>query len=118
MMAAVNAGCGRKGHIDMNNPLDRAAIIASLETEQGWQLTSEDESLQIIEKTYIFKDFNAAFGFMGRVALMAERANHHPEFHNRYRQVTIRWQRILVAALPRLIWKWQRFVISLPLIAG
>jgi 4a-hydroxytetrahydrobiopterin dehydratase len=91
MMAAVNASCGRKGHIDMNNPLDRAAIIASLETEQGWQLTSEDESLQIIEKTYIFKDFNAAFGFMGRVALMAERANHHPEFHNRYRQVTIRW---------------------------
>ena len=75
----------------MNNPLDRAAIIAGLEDRQGWQLTSEDASFQVIEKKYFFKDFNAAFGFMGRVALMAERANHHPEFHNQYRQVTIRW---------------------------
>jgi len=87
----ANAGSGRKGQIDMNKPLDRAAIIAGLEDRQGWQLTPEDASLQIIEKTYFFKNFNAAFGFMGRVALMAERANHHPEFHNQYRQVTIRW---------------------------
>ena len=75
----------------MNNPLDRAAIIVGLEDRQGWQLTSEDASFQVIEKKYFFKDFNAAFGFMGRVALMAERANPHPEFHNQYRQVTIRW---------------------------
>ena len=75
----------------MNNPLDRAAIIVGLEDRQGWQLTSEDASFQVIEKKYFFMDFNAAFGFMGRVALMAERANHHPEFHNQYRQVTIRW---------------------------
>ena len=74
----------------MNNPLDRAAIIAGLEDRQGWQLTPEDASFRVIEKTYCFKDFNAAFGFMARVALMAERANHHPEFHNQYRQVTIR----------------------------
>ena len=89
--AAANADFGRKGQIDMNNPLDRTAIIAGLEDRQGWQLTPEDASFQVIEKTYLFKDFNAAFGFMGRVALMAERANHHPEFHNQYRQVTIRW---------------------------
>ena len=75
----------------MNDPLDRAAIIAGLEDRQGWQLTPGDASLQIIEKTYVFANFNAAFGFMGRVALMAERANHHPEFHNQYRQVMIRW---------------------------
>ena len=75
----------------MNNPLDRAAIIAGLEDRQGWHLTPEDASFQVIEKTYLFKYFNAAFGFMGRVALMAERANHHPELHNQYRQVTIRW---------------------------
>ena len=75
----------------MNTSPDRAAIIAGLEDRQGWQLTPEDASFQVIEKTYLFKDFNAAFGFMGRVALMAERANHHPEFHNQYRQVTIRW---------------------------
>ena len=75
----------------MNNPLGRAAIIASLEDRQGWELTPEDVSFQVIEKTYFFQDFNAAFGFMGRVALIAERANHHPEFHNQYRQVMVRW---------------------------
>ena len=75
----------------MNNLLDRAAIIAGLEDRQGWQLTPEDAPFQVIEKTYFFKDFNSSFGFMGRVALMAERANHHPEFYNQYRQVTVRW---------------------------
>ena len=75
----------------MNNPLDRAAIIAGLKDKQGWELTPEDASFQVIEKTYFFQDFNAAFGFMGRVALIAERANHHPEFHNQYRQVMVRW---------------------------
>jgi len=36
----------------MNNPLDRAAIIVGLEDRQGWQLTSEDASFQVIEKKY------------------------------------------------------------------
>ena len=75
----------------MNNLLDRAAIIAGLEDRQGWELTPEDASFQVIEKFFLFQNFNAAFGFMGRVALIAERANHHPEFHNQYRQVTVRW---------------------------
>jgi 4a-hydroxytetrahydrobiopterin dehydratase len=75
----------------MNNPLDRAAIIAGLKDKQGWELTPKDASFQVIEKTYFFQDFNAAFGFMGRVALIAERANHHPELHNQYREVTVRW---------------------------
>ena len=75
----------------MNNPLDRTVIIADLEDRHGWQLKPEDASFQVIEKTYFFQDFNAAFGFMGRVALIAERANHHPELHNQYREVTVRW---------------------------
>lgn len=76
----------------MNEPLDKKAIIAGLESLQGWQLTPQGDSTPpAIEKTYLFKGFNAAFGFMGRVALVAERANHHPEFHNLYRQVTVRW---------------------------
>ncbi|MGB0583782.1 MAG: 4a-hydroxytetrahydrobiopterin dehydratase, partial [Candidatus Puniceispirillaceae bacterium] len=54
----------------MNNPLDRAAIIAGLEDRQGWRLTPEDASFQVIEKNYLFQNFNAAFGFMGRVALI------------------------------------------------
>jgi len=74
-----------------NEPLDQLAIIAGLKPLSNWQVSPEDGLPQVIEKNYIFKDFNAAFGFMGRVALMAERANHHPEFHNRYRQVTVRW---------------------------
>ena len=37
-----------------------------------------------------FADFVAAFGFMGKVALLAERANHHPEWSNVYNRVTIR----------------------------
>jgi 4a-hydroxytetrahydrobiopterin dehydratase len=43
-----------------------------------------------IEKTFEFKDFINAFSFMGRVALLAEKANHHPEWSNVYNKVTIR----------------------------
>lgn len=35
-------------------------------------------------KTFLFPDFNSAFGFMTRVALKAERMNHHPEWNNVY----------------------------------
>ena len=44
-----------------------------------------------IEAEFSFKGFNAAFGFMTRVALAAERQNHHPEWSNVYNCVTIRW---------------------------
>ncbi|MDB0016466.1 hypothetical protein N9E28_02835 [Alphaproteobacteria bacterium] len=37
----------------MNNPLDRAAIIVGLEDRQGWQLTSEDVSFQVIKKIFL-----------------------------------------------------------------
>lgn len=42
-----------------------------------------------IAKTFVFKDFNAAFGFMARVALMAERMDHHPEWFNVYNRVEV-----------------------------
>ena len=102
----------------MNNPLDRAAIIAGLEDRQGWQLTPEDASFQVIEKNYLFQNFNAAFGFMGRVALIAERANHHPEFHNQYRQVMVRWATHSCGGITTLDLEMAKLVISLPLIAG
>ncbi|WP_293676036.1 4a-hydroxytetrahydrobiopterin dehydratase [uncultured Phenylobacterium sp.] len=38
-------------------------------------------------KTFKFKDFNAAFGFMTRVALMADKLDHHPEWFNVYNRV-------------------------------
>ncbi len=42
-----------------------------------------------LTKTFIFRDFLEAFGFMARVALLAERANHHPDWCNVYKTVRI-----------------------------
>ena len=42
-----------------------------------------------IAKTFTFKNFNAAFGFMTRVALVAEKMDHHPEWRNVYRTVEV-----------------------------
>ncbi|MBK7344642.1 MAG: 4a-hydroxytetrahydrobiopterin dehydratase [Saprospiraceae bacterium] len=49
--------------------------------------TEADNSLT---RTFQFCDFNAAFGFMTRVALVAERMDHHPEWTNVYNRVEIR----------------------------
>ena len=43
-----------------------------------------------IERRFEFKDFSQAWGFMSRVALAAEAANHHPEWSNTYNRVDIR----------------------------
>ena len=75
----------------MSSRLDETAVIAGLKTLQGWQLARDDEQRLAIEKDYPFTSFNAAFAFLGRVALIAERANHHPELLNRYRRVLVRW---------------------------
>ena len=75
----------------MSIRLDETAVIAGLKTLQGWQLARDDEQRLAIEKDYPFISFNAAFAFLGRVALIAERANHHPELLNRYRRVLVRW---------------------------
>jgi len=64
---------------------DLNTAIAELD---GWTLV---EGGAAIEKVFMFKGFNAAFGFISRVALAAERHNHHPEWSNVYNRVTIRW---------------------------
>lgn len=61
----------------------RARALASL---TGW---SEVAGRDAIRKEFRFKDFNQAFGFMSRVALMAERMDHHPEWFNVYNKVDI-----------------------------
>lgn len=43
-----------------------------------------------IERDFKFKDFSEAFGFMARVALLAQAADHHPEWSNVYNKVSIR----------------------------
>ena len=61
----------------------RRAALAEL---SGWK---EVEGRDAIAKGFKFKDFNAAFGFMTRVALMAEKMDHHPEWFNVYNRVEI-----------------------------
>jgi 4a-hydroxytetrahydrobiopterin dehydratase len=51
-----------------------------------WQLRADGLAL---ERTFRFADFNAAFGFMTRVALYADKHDHHPEWFNVYNRVEI-----------------------------
>ncbi len=52
----------------------------------GW---SEIPGREAIGRTYTFTDFNEAFGFMSRVALIAEKKDHHPEWRNVYKTVEV-----------------------------
>ena len=54
--------------------------------EAGW---IHDATRDAITKIYQFEDFTAAFGWMTRAALWAEKWNHHPEWSNVYRTVTV-----------------------------
>jgi len=65
------------------SPAARSDALASL---PGWR---DVEGRDAIARTFTFKDFNAAFGFMTRVALVAEKMNHHPEWFNVYRTVEV-----------------------------
>jgi 4a-hydroxytetrahydrobiopterin dehydratase len=62
---------------------ERTQALADLE---GW---TEVEGRDAIQKSYQFKSFNQAFGFMSRVALAAEKMDHHPEWFNVYNRVDI-----------------------------
>ncbi|XP_071806368.1 pterin-4-alpha-carbinolamine dehydratase-like [Asterias amurensis] len=64
---------------------DKAQKLASLQTA-GWK---EVEGRDAIQKVFMFKNFNQAFGFMSRVALQAEKMDHHPEWFNVYNKVDI-----------------------------
>ena len=52
----------------------------------GWQPVDGRDA---IAKTFTFAGFNEAFGFMSRVALAAEKADHHPEWFNVYNRVDV-----------------------------
>jgi len=58
----------------------------ALGTLPGW---TETEGREAIRKTFTFKDFNEAFGFMSRAALAAEKMDHHPEWRNVYKTVEV-----------------------------
>src|SRR5436305_9465305 len=61
----------------------RAAALAKLD---GW---TEVQGRDAIRKKFTFKDFNEAFGFMARAALVAEKFDHHPEWFNVYNRVEV-----------------------------
>jgi len=61
----------------------RGRALAKL---KGW---SEVKGRDAISKKFVFADFNEAFGFMARAALMAEKLDHHPEWFNVYNRVDI-----------------------------
>ena len=70
----------------MTDKLAGDARKAALAKLSGW---SEVAGRDAIAKTFTFKDFNAAFGFMTRVALVAEKLDHHPEWFNVYKTVNV-----------------------------
>ena len=65
------------------NKETRADALMGLD---GW---SDAEDRDAIQKTFTFKSFNQAFSFMTRVAMEAEKANHHPEWFNVYNRVDV-----------------------------
>ena len=62
---------------------DRSNALGEL---SGW---TEVKGRDAIQKTFTFKTFNEAFGFMSRVALRAEKMDHHPEWSNVYNRVEV-----------------------------
>src|SRR6185312_9078701 len=59
---------------------------AALQGLPGWtQVKGRDATT----RTFVFRDFNEAFGFMARVALVAEKHDHHPEWRNVYKTVEV-----------------------------
>ena len=66
--------------------LDPAARAAALKTLPEWK---DVQGRDAIARNFQFADFNAAFAFMTRVALMAEKMDHHPEWFNVYNKVEV-----------------------------
>lgn len=66
--------------------LSPAEITAGLSALPGWTLAPGGAA---ITRTFTFTDFNAAFGFMARAALHAERLDHHPDWRNVWRTVEV-----------------------------
>ncbi len=58
--------------------------ILNLTAESNWQIKNHK-----LHKEFVFKNFIAAFSFMSKVALIAEKLNHHPEWFNVYNKLSI-----------------------------
>ena len=70
----------------MAQKLTADARKAALARLTGW---SQVQGRDAITRKFVFKDFNQAFGFMTRAALVAEKMDHHPEWFNVYKTVDV-----------------------------
>lgn len=70
----------------MTAKIDPQTLQDELSTLNGWKKVEDRDAIQ---KSFKLKDFNAAWGFMGRIALLAEKMDHHPEWFNVYNKVDI-----------------------------
>ena len=68
---------------------ERLAADARKQALGGIPDWTEVSGRDAIGKTFVFKDFNEAFGFMTRAALVAEKMDHHPEWRNVYKTVEV-----------------------------
>ncbi|MCZ4305455.1 4a-hydroxytetrahydrobiopterin dehydratase [Zoogloeaceae bacterium G21618-S1] len=66
--------------------LTENVLVQNLAGLDGWQLNTDKTA---ISRSFRFRDFNAAFGFMSQIALMAERLDHHPDWSNVYNRVDV-----------------------------
>lgn len=67
-------------------PATKIGAEAAIARLTGWRAATDRDAIM---KEFRFRDFNAAFGFMSRIALYAERNDHHPEWFNVYNRVEI-----------------------------
>ena len=70
----------------MAQKLSGEARNRALTRLKGW---SDVDGRDAIHKKFVFADFNQAFGFMARAALVAEKMDHHPEWSNVYKTVEV-----------------------------
>lgn len=66
---------------------ERIGVETALENLPGW--TRAEGEREAIFRRFAFQDFNAAFAFMTRVALKADKIDHHPEWSNVYNRVEV-----------------------------
>lgn len=69
--------------------MDRSRVDADAALRELPDWSRAEGQREAIARTFRFKDFNAAFGFMSRVALLAEKMDHHPEWSNVYDRVEV-----------------------------
>jgi 4a-hydroxytetrahydrobiopterin dehydratase len=91
----------------MAEKLQGPARVQALSELHGWENVAGRDA---ISKTFTFRNFNEAFGWMARVAMQAEKLDHHPEWSNVYKTVHVTLSTHDVDGLTDLDMKLARFM--------